>query len=74
MRCQSIKKVPGTDPDKFDSKRDKILGEYRGQATVERFIDPNDPQLKGYDATSGSSSVDPFYRFRVISVKQFLPR
>jgi hypothetical protein len=74
MRCQSVKKVPGTDPEKFDPNRDKILGEYRGQATIERFIDPNDPELRTYDATSGASSVDPFYRFRVISTKQFLPR
>jgi uncharacterized protein (TIGR02600 family) len=74
MRCQAVKKVPGTDPAKFDPKRDKILGEYRGQATVERFIDPNDPNLEKYDATSGKSSVDPYYRFRVISTKQFLPR
>jgi hypothetical protein len=74
MRCQAVKKVPGTEPDKFDAKKDKILGEYRGQATVERFIDPNDPELKDYDAFKGESSVDPFYRFRVISTKQFLPR
>ncbi|HZJ17106.1 MAG TPA: hypothetical protein VFD27_18780 [Chthoniobacteraceae bacterium] len=51
-----------------------VLGEYRGQATVERFIDPNDPELKDYKAESGESSVDPFYRFGVISTKQFLPR
>ena len=74
MRCQAVKKVPGTEPDKFDAKKDKILGEYRGQATVERFIDPNDPELKDYDAFKAEASVDPFYRFRVISNKQFLPR
>ena len=74
MRCQAVKKVPGTAPDEFDGRRDKILAEYRGHATVERFIDPNDAQLKDYDATKGESSVDPYYRFRVISTKQFLPR
>ena len=74
MRCQAVKKVAGTAPDKFDSKRDKVIGAYRGSATIERFIDPNDPQLAKYDPNSANSSVDKYYRFRVLGTKQFLPR
>ena len=74
MRCQAIKKTAGTRADEFNSKLDKVAGEYRGSATIERFIDPNDIYLRDYKATDATSSVDQFYRFRVVSTKQFLPR
>lgn len=74
MRCQAIKKVAGTKPDKFDPKLDKVIGSYRGSATIERFIDPNDAQLANYDPNAADSSVDKYYRFRVLATKQFLPR
>ena len=74
MRCQAVKKVAGTAVDKFDPKKDKVIGSYRGSATVERFIDPNDTQLANYDPNARDSSVDKYYRFRVLATKQFLPR
>ena len=74
MRCQALKKVVGTAPDEFDSTRDKIVGEYRGNATIERFIDPNDKDLAKYDPSAADASVDKYYRFRVVGTKQFLPR
>ncbi len=74
MRCQAVKKIAGTAPDVFDPARDKVVGEYRGSATVERFIDPNDTQLANYDPTAANASVDKYYRFRVVGTKQFLPR
>ena len=72
MRCQSIKKVPGTPVNEFVPGRDQITGEYRGSSVVERFIDPNDPNLKDYDETK--NKIDPYYRFRIVSTKQFVPR
>ncbi len=74
MRCQAVKKVAGTPPDKFDPKKDKVIGAYRGSATIERFIDPNDKELRDYKPTDPNSSVEKFYRFRVLNTKQFLPR
>ena len=69
MRCQTVQKVAGTPVDEFDSKKDKVLGEYRGSSIVERFVDPNDPNLLNYDPKA--SGVDPYYRFRVVGTKQF---
>ncbi len=69
MRCQVLKKVPGTKHGDFVEGQDKVLGEYRGSTTIERFIDPNDPDLKNYDATS--QSAEPYYRFRIVGSKQF---
>ena len=71
MRCQTIRKAPGSDANVFDEKKDTVVSEYRGQATIERFIDPNDQSLKTYDQYN--EKIDPYYRYRVINVKQFAP-
>ena len=68
----------------WDEKRDRVLGEYRGSSIIERYIDCMDPQLANFDETykggtqiddqgkiSRAGSLDPFYRFRVLSVKKF---
>lgn len=72
MRCQSIRKAKGTAPNEFDEDKDTVLGEYRGSATVERFIDPNDEALLKYNERT--QKVDPYYRYRVINTKQFSSR
>jgi uncharacterized protein (TIGR02600 family) len=72
MRCQAIKKAPNTPPGEFIEGRDQIVGEYRGSSIIERFVDPNDPKLRDYDADR--ESIDDYYRFRVVSTKQFAPR
>jgi hypothetical protein len=72
MRCQAVRKAKGTKPDEFDPDKDAVLGEYRGSATIERFIDTNDEALQNYDEYK--SKVDPYYRYRVINTKQFSSR
>jgi hypothetical protein len=72
MRCQVIRKAPGSAANVFDPQRDTIGGEYRGSATIERFIDPNDPDLLRYNDVA--DKVDPYYRFRIVSTKHFAPR
>jgi uncharacterized protein (TIGR02600 family) len=57
---------------------DKILGEQRGSAVIERFIDPSDPTIPDFTANISSTSItgptlDQFYRFRVFNAKQFTP-
>ena len=75
--AQSITKVRGTDPDTFDDRRDKITGEYRGSAIIERTIDPNDPEIPDYarEAQRGrdTESLDRFYTYRVVQSKRFAP-
>jgi hypothetical protein len=78
MRCQAITILPTAKVDgKFDYTNVKeediqVQSEYRGSALIERFVDPNDLDLKNYNYQM--SSVDPYYRFRVIGTKQFNPR
>lgn len=71
MRVQALKKSPG-DPSQWREGRDQVVGEYRGSATIERYVDPNDPELPDF-ATDSTARLSDFYRFRTISTKQFAP-
>lgn len=76
MRVQVLKKRPGSTPAIWDDAKDVILSEYRGSSTIERYIDPNDPNLPDFATRAlndPSAVIDKFYRFRVVSVKRFAP-
>lgn len=60
----------------WDESRDQVLGEYRGSALLERYIDPNDPDLPDFatvDLTNERAVIDKYYKFRVLETKRFLP-
>lgn len=58
---------------------DKVVGEQRGSAVIERFIDPSNPSLPDFttNVTSGGgitgAPMDSYYQFRVFNAKQFTP-
>ena len=77
--AQSIAKNPATkkdDWDLFDDTKDRILGEYRGSTTIERFIDADDEALNDYDPVENTNEkgLDPHYRFRIVNQKRFTPQ
>jgi hypothetical protein len=82
LRVQALGKRQGTDPTIFEEGKDRVMGEYRGSAILERYVDPSDPRLPDF-ASGGDSngngvndseeSLDAYYRFRVVSTKQFQP-
>ena len=75
--AQSITKVKGTEPDTFDNRRDKIAGEYRGSAIIERSIAPDDEDIPDYgrEKSRGNDpeSLDVHYTYRVVNEKRFAP-
>ena len=78
MRAQVITKARSTAPDTMDPTKDAVLGEYRGSALIERYIDPTDVAnpLPDYGATAnplGEKPLDTFYRFRTLESKRFSP-
>ncbi|HEY0256297.1 MAG TPA: hypothetical protein VGC39_02550, partial [Candidatus Methylacidiphilales bacterium] len=76
FRVQTLKpaNVPGADASKWHEGSDVITGEYRGSQTVERYVDPNDTSLVDFTAPANSSStLAPYYKFRIVSTKQFTP-
>lgn len=74
-RVQLLAKARESDPEVWDESTDKVLAEDRGSALIERYIDPNDPNLPDFadSASFEDDSVDDHYRVRVIRRKRFAP-
>jgi uncharacterized protein (TIGR02600 family) len=62
--------------------RDQVVGELRGSATIERYIDPSDTSLPDFAASNAASTnnftnpaciMDTYYKFRVFNFKVFTP-
>ena len=86
FRVQTLKQLTRTNPNPSEWREgtDVIVGEYRGSETIERYVDPNATTVDGvafpdYATSISSSSFPPatplsqFYKFRVVSTKQFAP-
>ncbi|WP_050026308.1 Verru_Chthon cassette protein A [Verrucomicrobium sp. BvORR034] len=74
-RVQMLKKSRSSDPSRWVEAKDAVLSNHRGSATLERYMDPNDQELKAV-MVGGSDffrSWDQHYRFRVVERKQFAP-
>lgn len=73
VRAQSLKKARGTAPAEWNELRDQVTGEYRGSQTIERYIDTNDPDIPDYAIPTEDRPISNYYKFRVVSTKQFAP-
>ncbi|HEY8966696.1 MAG TPA: Verru_Chthon cassette protein A, partial [Candidatus Methylacidiphilales bacterium] len=74
FRAQSLKKNAGSDPQTWRENADQTTGEYRGSATIERFIDANNASIPDYAANPNATpTLDTFYRWRIVRDHQFAP-
>ncbi|PTY06083.1 hypothetical protein DB346_01570 [Verrucomicrobia bacterium LW23] len=82
FRVQTLKKVNRPDAEFAEWKEgtDVVTGEYRGSQTIERYVDPNDATdengngLPNFaDPANYDKTLAPYYKFRVISSRQFAP-
>lgn len=78
MRAQTLRKARSTAVDVFDPAKDAILGEYRGSALIERYIDPTDTNNPIPDYAEAANPLalpplDTFYKFRTLEYKRFSP-
>jgi hypothetical protein len=78
MRVQVVSQVPSDrGAGNFDSAAgDSVVGEYRGSAIVERYLDPNQTGIPDFATTFPSdptSTVDNFVHYRVVSTQAFSP-
>ena len=73
MIVQTLRKARSTDADKVDPEKDKPVGTWRGSALIERFIDPSDKKIPDYfnDPNMTNQSLEKFYNYRVLHIKQF---
>jgi hypothetical protein len=91
MKVQALKQQPHPGNTSlyltWDESKDAVLGEYRGSATIERYIDPADRHFNPSDSltqkngdfvnpdnlTSAGNSLESLYRFRTMNTKKFSP-
>lgn len=82
FRVQTLKKVRASAANYavWREGADVITGEYRGSQTIERYVDANNaadrngnPLPNFADPANYSATLNPYYKFRVISTRQFAP-
>jgi len=73
-RVQTLQKVTGSSSAVWDESRDRVVAEYRGEALIERYVDPEDPEIPDFAAPENAGlALDGFYRFRILQSKRFAP-
>ena len=73
-RVQLLRKSRSTPRDQWKEGVDNVVAEYRGQSTIERYLDPTDTSIPDFAAaTHAAQAVDDFYKYRVINRRQFSP-
>jgi hypothetical protein len=68
--------APGPGATGWQEGKGKILSEWRGAYTIERYVDPNDSRFTGPgapDFLSGTQPVGPYYKFRILGARRFNP-
>jgi uncharacterized protein (TIGR02600 family) len=75
-RVQALRQSPSSTPGTWNEDRDKVMGEFRGSTTIERFINPNNKDIPDYASSSdpfAENDLSKFYQWRVINTRQFSP-
>jgi len=70
---QTLKKVVSTDVSTWTEDKDRVTGEFRGSFSIERYLDPADPDIPDAATLTTSDNLNRFYRYRVLNVSQFNP-
>ena len=78
MRVQVLSQTPADRANgNFDlAGGDTVVGEYRGSAIVERYLDPNQTTLPDFATTfpaDPTSTLDNYVHYRVVSTRAFSP-
>ena len=77
-RVEVLKKRPNSDAAIWTEAQDKVVSTYRGSTTIERYVNPRDPDLPDYASMtrlppSGADALPNFYKFRILGERQFNP-
>jgi len=74
VRAQALQVTGSPGNGVFTMIADRVTGEYRGSYEVERYLNLNDTTIPDFaNSQNYSKTIYPYYKFRVLSNKQFLP-
>ncbi len=73
-RVQVLQKAASTSPNVWDEAKDRIGADYRGEATIERYLDPRRTGIVDFATSSGvTQTLFDYHDFRVTGRRQFVP-
>ena len=77
-RVQVLRSPDATSTDavkaaQWDERRGAVIGEARGSATIERYLDPTRTDLPDYAADPFQRPLDSYYEWRTIGTSRFPP-
>jgi len=72
VRAQALKQPSNATAGVWVEDPAKIMSEYRGSVTINRYLDPDDANIPDA-ATNTSASLESYYKYRVIETRRFLP-
>jgi len=73
VRAQTLTMPPNTPAGQWVENPQLISSEYRGSVTVNRYIDPQDPNIPDFMASPLTYSLDSYYKYRILETRRFLP-
>lgn len=81
LRVQRLKHPANLADGQWEENPQLLAAEYRGSVTMERYIDPADPDIPDYATANlaevgqptGEPALDSFYKWRIIANRQFAP-
>jgi uncharacterized protein (TIGR02600 family) len=75
VRAQTLTMPSNGTPGQWVENPQLITSEYRGSVTINRYLDPQDPNIPDFAASSNllKYSIDSYYKYRVLETRRFLP-
>ncbi len=73
-RVQLLRKSRSTPVAQWVEGKDNVTAEYRGESTIERYLDPATTTVPDFaTANLPTQAVDDYYKYRIVRRKQFAP-
>ncbi|MCB1227380.1 MAG: Verru_Chthon cassette protein A, partial [Verrucomicrobiales bacterium] len=73
-RVQLLRKSRAITAFEWDEAKERVSAERRGSIVIERYLDPNDPNIPDLVTNNSNGlALDEFYRYRVVSHEPFTP-
>ena len=73
VRAQTLTMPHNTPAGKWVENPQLVTSEYRGSVTVNRYIDPQDPNIPDFVSSPLTYSLDSYYKYRILETRRFLP-